>query len=412
MTATETVRADAEIAVTGMADAAPLMAPDSPDTAAPAADPAADADGRVGAVWAALNAEPGGSATMIGAASDLNRTVAGKILGQLEADGHARREPGVNDGGRGRAADRWYPVTTNPAATADTAMPTAPTDTADAPAPPPGTPDAAPDATPTPDVDAPDTDAPDADAVPASEVEVVPSGIGSAHPDPADGPTDAEADPTDETAGQVPDGTDNELDTVPDPDPAEPVADDPAWVRACADLSELADLFNGVLTAKEAGNAVMALGCLEMAMTKVASAHRTARAALTGTATPARAVPGAGGGAGIGGSTRPGGLRDLVRAHLIEFPGQEFSPHDMAKALGGRSSGAVANALDRLVQLGDAVLTTERPRRFALAPTVNHAPAHPAPVNAPAVPPASLAPVSAADSADNGDGAATDINGD
>ncbi|MFD9950773.1 hypothetical protein [Nonomuraea sp. NPDC059022] len=356
----------------------------------------------MGAVWAALRAEPGGSATMIGAAADLNRAVAGKILNQLEADGHARREPGVNDGGRGRAADRWYPITTDPAdSPADTAAPTEPTDIADVPAPAPETPDPAPDA------DA--TDATDADGVPASEREVPPSAADSADPAPADEPTDDETDPTEETSGQGPGEVDGDLDAIPDADAdadadepeSEPVADDPAWARARADLSELADLFNGVLTAKDEGNTVMALGCLEMAMTKVATAHRTVRAALTGTATPARAVPGGGGGAGIGGSTRPGGLRDLVHAHLIEFPGKEFSPHDMAKALGGRSSGAVANALDRLVQLGDAVLTTERPRRFALAPT--------APVNAPAATLASLAPVNAADT---GDGAATDINGD
>ncbi|MFE0156514.1 hypothetical protein ACFWY5_55950 [Nonomuraea sp. NPDC059007] len=390
MTATETIPADAEIGVTGPADAAPLTAPDSPGTAAPVTDPATDADGRVGAVWAALRAEPGGSATMIGAAADLNRTVAGKILGQLEADGHARREPGVNDGGRGRSADRWYPITTDPAdSPADTAAPPEPTDTADAPAPPPETPDA---------------DTPDADEAPAPEDEV-PPGIDSADPAPVDEPTDDEADPTQETAGQVPEGTDTELDRVPDPDDleSEPVADDPAWARAHAELTELANLFGGVLTAKEEGNTVMALGCLEMAMTKVASTHRTARAALTGTATPARAVPGAGGGAGIGGgggtggSTRPGALREEIYAHLTEFPGKEFSPHDMAKALGGRSSGAVANALDRLVQLGDAVLTTERPRRFALAPTINHAPA-----TAPTVTPTNPADASA------GDGAAAD----
>ncbi|MFE0156729.1 hypothetical protein ACFWY5_57060 [Nonomuraea sp. NPDC059007] len=405
MTVTETVATDAEIAVTGPVDAAPLTAPDSPDATAPATDPvtdpATDADGRVGAVWAALRAEPGGSTTMIGAAADLSRVLAGKILNQLEADGHALREPGVNDGGRGRAADRWFPITPSatPAATVDTA---APTGNGDAPAPAPETPDAAPDATP-----APGTDTPGADTAPAPEEEVVPSGIGSADPAPADEPTDDETDPTEETAGHEPGEVDGDLDANPDADAdadadepeSEPVADDPAWARARADLSELADLFNGVLTAKDEGNAVMALGCLEMAMTKVAAAHRTVRAALTGTVTPARAVPGAGVGVGIGGSTRPGGLRDLVHAHLIEFPGKEFTSHEIAKALGGRSSGAVANALDRLVQLGDAVPTTERPRRFALAPTAN-----PAPANTSAVPPAN--PADAA-----GDGAAADTSG-
>ncbi|MFD9950932.1 hypothetical protein ACFWX0_59795, partial [Nonomuraea sp. NPDC059022] len=357
-----------------------------------------------GAVWAALRAEPGGSATMIGAAADLNRAVAGKVLGQLEADGHARRELGVNDGGRGRAADRWFPIIPTPNPNPATADAAAPTGTADVPAPAPETPDAAPDATPT-----PDTDAPDADTPPAPEGEVPPSAAVAADPAPADEPTDDEG-----ATGQGSAGIDDELDSIADADAdadadeleSEPVADDPAWARAHTELTELANLFGGVLTAKEEGNAVMALGCLEMAMTKVVSAHRSARAALTGTATPAHpasgARPGTGGGAGAGagGSTRPGALREEIYAHLTEFPGKEFSPHDMAKALGGRSSGAVANALDRLVQLGDAVLTTERPRRFALAPTINHAPAT-APTVAPANPADAIA----------GDGAAADTYG-
>jgi hypothetical protein len=44
-----------------------------------------------------------------------------------------------------------------------------------------------------------------------------------------------------------------------------------------------------------------------------------------------------------------------------------------------RSSGAVVNALDRLVQLGIAMQTSEKPRRFQLSP---EAPAWPAPADA------------------------------
>lgn len=62
-------------------------------------------------------------------------------------------------------------------------------------------------------------------------------------------------------------------------------------------------------------------------------------------------------------SAPPGQLRDLVRQHLATHPGAEFSPHQIGRVL-GRSSGAVANALDRLVNLGHAQLTCERPRRF------------------------------------------------
>lgn len=146
MTATETVPADTETAVTIPADAASVVAPDGRDAAAPDTDPGTDADGRVAAVWAALNAEPGSSATVIGAAAGLSRMVAGKMLNQFEAEGRARREPGANNSQtRGRAADRWYPITT------DT---TEPTDTADASAPAPESPDVAPPAA----ITAPDTD--------------------------------------------------------------------------------------------------------------------------------------------------------------------------------------------------------------------------------------------------------------
>ncbi|MEU4574620.1 hypothetical protein [Nonomuraea sp. NPDC023979] len=378
-TATETVAADAGIAVTGAADAAPLTAPASPATA-PDTDPGTDADGRVVAVWAALNAEPGGSATVIGAAAGLSRMATGKILNDFEANGRARREPGVSEGGRGRAADRWFPITPDPV-TATATAPTAdaePNGTADASAPASEMQDAAPEAVTAPDTDT--ADIPDVDTVPAPEAGAAPAAIDSPGPAPADEPTGEEDLIDDEEAdGQCSDGADGDLDAATEADASAPVtepvseqvADDPAWARAHAELTELLNLFNGVISAKDEGNAVMALGCLEMAMTKVTAAHRAARAALTGTAAAARpASPArpAGGGAGIGGSVRTGGLRDLVHAHLIEFPDKDFTPYEIAKVI-NRSSGAVANALDRLVNLDEAVLTCERPRRFGLAPT-------------------------------------------
>ncbi|MFC5832286.1 hypothetical protein [Nonomuraea insulae] len=394
MTATETVPADTETAAAIPAGAAPVVPPDGPGTAAPDTNPATSGDARVEAVWAALNANPGASATVIGAAADLNRMVAGKILNQFEAEGRARREPGSNDGQtRGRAADRWYPII------ADTPMPTGTADASPSPsAPAPEPSDVAPAAITAPDTENPDAEAPNAQAVPASDEEAVPSAIVSADPAIAEEPTD-EADLAEEPGGQ-PEGlsfedtagqdseeqTGGEHDSVPDADMSEPVSelvdDDPAWARARADLTELVELFGGVISAKGEGNAVMALGYLEMAMTKVASAHRNARAVLTGTtaaparpaaarpaaARPAAARPGTASGAGTGDGVRPSALRDMVHAHLIAFPDKDFTPYEIGRAL-DRSSGAVANALDRLVSLGDAVLSCERPRRFALAPT-------------------------------------------
>ncbi|MGP3917750.1 hypothetical protein [Nonomuraea sp. 10N515B] len=181
----------------------------------------------------------------------------------------------------------------------------------------------------------------------------------------------------DGTTGHGSDQPGGESDSDPDADMSETgseqVVGDPAWAQTRADLTELIELFGGVISAKDEGNAVMALGCLEMAMAKVASAHRNARAVLTGTdAAPARggtaARPGTGGGAG--GGVRPGALRDRVHAHLTEYPDKDFTPYEIGKVLDA-SSGAVANALDRLVNLGQATLTCERPRRFALTPNAS-----------------------------------------
>jgi hypothetical protein len=64
--------------------------------------------------------------------------------------------------------------------------------------------------------------------------------------------------------------------------------------------------------------------------------------------------------------TPPGELRGLVAAHLAAYPAQDFGPHAIGRVL-GRSSGAVANALDRLTALGQAQLTSESPRRYLYA---------------------------------------------
>ncbi|MEU8319793.1 hypothetical protein AB0C33_15640 [Nonomuraea sp. NPDC048881] len=370
MTVTEYVSDDTETAITAHADAAPLTAPERADADASNAVPAPDTDVRVAAVWAALSAEPGGSATMIGAAAGLSRMAAGKILNEFEADGRARREPGVSDGTtRGRAADRWFPITTGTelTGTADTS----------APAPAPETPGVTPEAAP-----ALDADTPDADTVRASEEEALPAAIDSNDAAPAEDPADGEENLiADGAANQGSGGTNGELDSIPDMDASQPVSepgvDDPMWALVRAELTEIGSLLGGVILANDEGNAVMALGCLEMAMTKVASVHRNARAVLTGTAvTPTRAVPatrpGCASGAGTGSAARPGALRDRVHAHLIEFPDKDFTPYEIGRVLNA-SSGAVANALDRLVNLGDAVLTCERPRRFALAPTARPA---------------------------------------
>ena len=61
-----------------------------------------------------------------------------------------------------------------------------------------------------------------------------------------------------------------------------------------------------------------------------------------------------------------GELAAMALAFLRNNSG-EHSPSAVAKALGGRSAGAVGNALGRLVASGDATQTSDRPRRYRAA---------------------------------------------
>lgn len=63
-----------------------------------------------------------------------------------------------------------------------------------------------------------------------------------------------------------------------------------------------------------------------------------------------------------------GGLRGMVEDWLRDHPSEEFSPNAIGKAL-GRSSGAVANALDKLVAAGYAAQTQDKPKRFTAIKT-------------------------------------------
>ncbi|MEV7681609.1 hypothetical protein AB0O64_24090 [Streptomyces sp. NPDC088341] len=61
-----------------------------------------------------------------------------------------------------------------------------------------------------------------------------------------------------------------------------------------------------------------------------------------------------------------GGLRQMVYEHLDAHPGDEVTAPRLAKTL-GRSAGAVANALVKLTEQGQADLVGESPRRYRLA---------------------------------------------
>ena len=115
--------------------------------------------------------------------------------------------------------------------------------------------------------------------------------------------------------------------------------------------------------------------------TDTSTGTRRRRGATTPTATTLqRGVPGAGrprggaagtgtapvNGAGRNQSGNPrlaaGALQGMVQDLLTEHPG-DHGPTAIGRAL-GRSSGAVANALERLVTAGWAVRTNDRPRRY------------------------------------------------
>lgn len=115
-----------------------------------------------------------------------------------------------------------------------------------------------------------------------------------------------------------------------------------------------------------------------------APAPVSAPAAPAPAASPAPAVPAAG-------RLGNGELRRMVARVLADDPGTEFGPRDISNRTGGRSSGAIGNALDVLVAAGHADRTQDKPRRYrANANTASAAAGSPAP--APVAPPAPAAP--------------------
>ena len=61
-------------------------------------------------------------------------------------------------------------------------------------------------------------------------------------------------------------------------------------------------------------------------------------------------------------------LRTIVRDFLRQHPGHEFTSGTIAREI-GRSSGAIGNALAKLVISGEALLVSEAPMKYSAAPT-------------------------------------------
>ncbi len=56
----------------------------------------------------------------------------------------------------------------------------------------------------------------------------------------------------------------------------------------------------------------------------------------------------------------------MVRDYLAARPDEDLGPTQVAKGLGGKSSGAVGNALARLEAAGEARLVSDSPRRYRI----------------------------------------------
>jgi hypothetical protein len=172
------------------------------------------------------------------------------------------------------------------------------------------------------------------DTVPGQQDdEAVPDSDGPQDPGDGDDPGEEDAAPA---------GADGEA-SVPDPALVTEIAGRIAQIKTAADAAATVLAGDGDLRA--------ALTGLDEIAEQAAQARRSLKAALGGRKTPA---------------ARPGGLRDKVLAHLDAHPDGQFTPHEIHKVL-GNSSGAIANALDTLVKLGEAELATEKPRRFRRA---------------------------------------------
>ena len=338
-------------------DTAPSAAHAAPDPApAPGTAPAADSP--AAAVHAALAANPGSAVAVIADAAGTGKPAARAALLAMEKAGTATRVKGTKPG----IPDTWTLAEPAPAATGPAAGPQAGQPGED----PAGSPDGAVEdetaggtgqdrtgetGDPAPE----DGDAAEADAPAAPHPETAESGprddaAEDDHEDAVPAEQDDEAAPgSDPDDGDAPHDEDAPADAggeagdAPDPALVTNLTEHLDQIRAAADAAEL------VLTAS--GDLKTVLAGLDEIYEQAAQARRALKAEISGRRAPA---------------VRPGGLRDKVLAHLNEHPDKEFTPHEIHKVL-SHSSGAIANALETLVKLGEAEVATEKPRRFRRA---------------------------------------------
>ena len=327
---------------------------------APAPGTAPAGDSPAAAVHAALAANPGGTVAVIADAAGTGKPAARAALLAMEADGTATRvkgtkpgipdtwtlarpapdgtgpadpeagqagQPGEEPGGSPDAAGKDETADgTGQGRTVETGNDPAPQDGDDAEAGP-GT------AEPGPRDDAPAEDDHE-DAVQGEQDDGAAPGSGGPQ-DRDDGDTKADEDAPADSGGEAAD--------APDPALVANLIERLGQIKAAADAAAIVLTGGGDLRAALAG--------LDEIYEQAAQARRSLKAAVGGRKAPA---------------VRPGGLRDKVLAHLDAHPGGEFTPHEIHKVI-DHSSGAIANALETLVKLGEAEVATEKPRRFRRA---------------------------------------------
>lgn len=261
-----------------------------------------------------LSSDHGVTAADLAEQGSLGRSTATKTLAALESHGLARRESADRTGQR-PTPDLWFAVAHH--------TPDQPQDEA-----------TRPESSDTADTTKPENST-DADLGPESETSAVQDSE----------PHDTE---TGETAVSEPGSSETKATAIsdgPGPDAAEAAVIGPATECKGADTPEPAP--------GDADPAEVASDVAEPANDDIPGATAPLAAQAEATAPPRLAK---------------GGLRALVVDYLIAHPTEEMTASAIGTAL-GRSSGAVANALDTLVKNGEAELTCEKPRKFRrLAP--------------------------------------------
>jgi hypothetical protein len=308
--------------------------------------------GAAATIWAALTANPDSTASAIAKAAKVSNTTAGKALTALEKDGLAARTRGTG-AGRSRIPDTWTPNLPATDATDATDV-----DAVEAPTPTPApTPDTGTDTgtdtrtdTRTDTGTGAETD-PEAGAGAPEPASAEPADDEPETTTPTNPPTDEAPDdgtetlaPTRDTATTV---TEDDQTTAADGSTAEEASDEPAREPADGQSAPTPD--------KPAGGDTVDSDEAEAVEQDSASSDSTSTAAEEEVPEPDIIRHGRLG---------KGELRGMVADYIASHLDRDFTPTQLSRIL-HRSSGAISNALEALVDKEEAVQTREQPRAYA-----------------------------------------------